>query len=154
MNENYFDHFSAEELGFSATQKLEVVNPNNSSEMCVGTIKAISNHVLVIELDDNISEEPLFFPAQSMNIFPAGWSKENDITLLCPANYKSLMFNGVSSSNTESEKKSPISEKLNMKCNDDDNNSPDCQLQSMWCQRLYINHWCHCGPLLSKNKVF
>ena len=75
------------EKGFVCFQKLEVFLDNG--EFHSGTIIEIKDHLLIIQLDNDDSRKQELFlaPADSLDIFPLGWSHTNNLPIMLPSSY-------------------------------------------------------------------
>ncbi|XP_053634164.1 scm-like with four MBT domains protein 2 [Cherax quadricarinatus] len=138
---------SSEEIGFLPGLKLEAVNPSAPNEICAATVKQTCEHLLVVQLDSALDLRPILQASTSQDLFPTGWCQTNNYPLQLPAEYlprgRSLENSTVEMSQERSNENSQTVESL----------LSGGSQRSLWCPRLYVNHWCYTGPYLSKSKV-
>lgn len=139
-------HEPAEDVGFEVGLRLEAANPYPNDQICVATVKKVTGHLLHIQLDSELETEPYIMSSTCQDIFPTGWSQSNNYPLHIPAEY----------SPQAKVIEDPTLELCQNKNGDNPQNDPLSNVsnqRSLWCPRLYVNHWCYTGPYLSKSKV-
>uniref|UniRef100_A0A1B6EZV3 SLED domain-containing protein n=1 Tax=Cuerna arida TaxID=1464854 RepID=A0A1B6EZV3_9HEMI len=137
--------------GAAPTMRLEAVDIDNTSHICVATVQQITDHLLWIHLETvdrliqlNIKERfwPCFKPKRavswdSLEIFPVGWCDSNSYPLKAPKVIRrSPQPSAIKSSTKEEAPKETTTER-----------------SSSWCPKIYFNHKCFSGPFLSKGRL-
>ncbi|KAG7176228.1 scm-like with four MBT domains protein 1 [Homarus americanus] len=139
---------SSEDICFSPGLKLEAVNPSAPNQICAATVNKTCGHLLVIQLDSDPDSKPIIRASTSQDIFPTGWCQANNYPLKLPAQYsplaRSLENTSMEASQERNSDNSQTTEAVS---------SGGGSQKSLWCPRLYVNHWCYTGPYLSKSKV-
>uniref|UniRef100_A0A1B6DV22 SLED domain-containing protein n=1 Tax=Clastoptera arizonana TaxID=38151 RepID=A0A1B6DV22_9HEMI len=125
----------SEELGFLPNMKLEAVNPEDPSQICVATIKKVTHDLIWLSLEskDRIQDDVIFH-INSYEIFPMSWCDVN----LYPLQAPKFMSRKTEAVNNEDKKASSMIESTK---------SSHC------CPKIYFNHKCFSGPFLSKGKL-
>lgn len=134
-------HEDAEDLGFCEGHRLEAVSVADQSLICVATVKQVGGHLVVVQLDSERDPTPIIHSADSQDLFPAGWCQANNYTLQLPAEYipRPVQIQPPQSEPSQG--------------SDTSDTAATASAKSLWCPRLYVNHWCFTGPYLSKSKV-
>lgn len=133
---------SAEDLGFCTGNRLEVVNPSDPSQICVATVKQMGGHLVVVQLDSEREPTSVIYAADSQDLFPTGWCQANNYPLQLPAEYTPRPV-----------QLQPSQSEQSQGSDSNDTAAGGGAVKSLWCPRLYVNHWCYTGPYLSKSKV-
>lgn len=115
--------------------KLEVVNPLNRSQMCLGTILSVSQDLLYVQLDIPGDLTKFWFDLMDCEVFPLGWSRATGHMILTPMVSASLLASQYESA------LSPL--------------PPTCipRINGREKISIYLNNKCYTGPFLSKSKL-
>lgn len=137
-----------ENPGFELNTKLEVVNPFQPNQVCAGTILSISSPLLFIRADSiDVTNCHHVVPFITQDIFPVGWCESNNFPLkpprTCYSKRQRTLLRRPSSSSQESK----------FKLNPSNNNNTTKESSKSWCSKIYFNHRCFSGPLLSKSRL-
>ncbi|XP_071546771.1 scm-like with four MBT domains protein 2 [Panulirus ornatus] len=139
---------SSEDKGFKPGLRLEAVNPSAPDQISAATVKQTCGHLLVIQLDCEPEPRQVIQASTSQDLFPTGWCQANNYPLQLPAEYfpkaRVLESSSLEISQERSNENSQTADAIL---------SGGGSQQSLWCPRLYVNHWCYTGPYLSKSKV-
>ncbi|KAK3889154.1 hypothetical protein Pcinc_006730 [Petrolisthes cinctipes] len=138
---------AAQDLDFVKGLCLEAVNPSSPGQICAASVKQICGHLLIIQLDSEPDSESVIRASTSQELFPTGWSQANNFPLQLPAQYCPKVKRDQSPSLDQSQKSEETSQLVESIL------IGGGSQKSMWCPRLYVNHWCYTGPYLSKSKV-
>ncbi|KYQ58720.1 Lethal(3)malignant brain tumor-like protein 3 [Trachymyrmex zeteki] len=87
------DPFPYSKNHFRAGMKLEGIDPEHPSRYCVLTIAEVVGYRMRVHFDGYPENYDFWINADSMNIFPAGWSEKNGKKLDPPKGYTSGNFN-------------------------------------------------------------
>ncbi|XP_026676594.1 scm-like with four MBT domains protein 1 [Diaphorina citri] len=114
--------------------KLEVVNPHNRCQMCVGTILSVIQDLLHVKLDIPGDQTKFWVDLMDCEVFPLGWSKSTGHPIAPPTDTPCLV----------EAKVEPASPSASVP-------RPPC----IGCEKttIYLNHKCFTGPFLSKSKL-
>ncbi|KAG0726743.1 Scm-like with four MBT domains protein 2 [Chionoecetes opilio] len=134
-------HDSAEDLGFCVGNRLEAVSLSDPGQICVATVKQTAGHLVAVQLDSEKDAALLIHAADSMDLFPTGWCQANNYPLQLPVDYNPRPVQFEPSQPEPSQG------------SEGGDSAAAAAAKSLWCPRLYINHWCYTGPYLSKSKV-
>ncbi|GFY45916.1 scm-like with four MBT domains protein 2 [Trichonephila inaurata madagascariensis] len=132
-------------MGFETNMKLEAADPFNSNNIHAATITKIMEPLMWLEFDDRLSDQrSLIYSVNSYDIYPVGWCASNSYSLHTPTVYKSK---AKSNPVLETPK---IIEKIPQEVPILSINGQQCK---SWCPKIYFNHRCFTGPLLSKSRL-
>ncbi|XP_063782885.1 scm-like with four MBT domains protein 2 isoform X2 [Pseudophryne corroboree] len=144
--------------GFTRNMKLEAVNPNNPSEICVASVTKVKGRLIWLHLEGLQKPLPEYIvDVESMNIFPVGWCEANSYPLNTP--HRAIVKKKRKIAVVQPEKQLPSSvpvEKIPQEpcpfpqtdsCSTGTTNGKYC------CPRLFINHRCFSGPYLNKGRI-
>ena len=145
MNDLFHNHVTNDTLEFKCGRKLEVRLHN--AEFHSGTIIEIKDHILIIELDnDDKDKKDLYIaPANSMEIFPIGWSQTNDIPIMLPSSFSNDM--NVLTTPTSQLPTEETTKIIPYKQSTNDEET------SSWCPKIYFNYKCYSASFLSKARL-
>ncbi|XP_024880512.1 lethal(3)malignant brain tumor-like protein 3 isoform X2 [Temnothorax curvispinosus] len=87
------DPFPYSKNHFRVGMKLEGIDPEHPSRYCVLTIAEVVGYRMRLHFDGYPENYDFWINADSMNIFPAGWSEKNGKKLNPPKGYTSGTFN-------------------------------------------------------------
>ncbi|KYM99426.1 Lethal(3)malignant brain tumor-like protein 3 [Cyphomyrmex costatus] len=87
------DPFPYSKNHFRVGMKLEGIDPEHPSRYCVLTIAEVVGYRMRVHFDGYPENYDFWINADSMNIFPAGWSEKNGKKLDPPKGYTSGNFN-------------------------------------------------------------
>ncbi|CAH2275540.1 scm-like with four MBT domains 2 isoform X1 [Pelobates cultripes] len=154
--------------GFTKNMKLEAVNPNNPSEICVASVTKVKGKFLWLRLEGLQMTVPEYIiDVESMNIFPVGWCEANSYLLSTP--HKAVVKKKKMIAVVQPEKQVPSSVPVE-KIPQDPSPFPHQCIAAMMgirshsamhfvsngkycCPRLFINHRCFSGPYLNKGRI-
>ena len=127
---------------FKANGRIEVVHPDDPDKVCEAVIIRVTPPLIWSQVS---AEKIHVLPFNSTDMFPAGWSQNNDypLTKLLPKNGKK-------------ETKSSEEGKGRKTVTEDENSGldfPQSPQYKGWCPRIYFNYKCFTGPSLSKSKL-
>ncbi|KAM5170661.1 scm-like with four MBT domains protein 2 isoform 1-T2 [Mantella aurantiaca] len=144
--------------GFTKNMKLEAVNPNNPSEICVSSVNKVKGRLLWLHLEGLQQPPPEYIiDVESVNIFPVGWCEANSYPLSTP--HKATVKKKRKIAVVQPEKQLPSSVPVEKIPHDPclfpqtDNYSTGTSNGKYCCPRLYINHRCFSGPYLNKGRI-
>ncbi|KAI5709826.1 hypothetical protein M8J76_008381 [Diaphorina citri] len=114
--------------------QLEVVNPHNRCQMCVGTILSVIQDLLHVKLDIPGDQTKFWVDLMDCEVFPLGWSKSIGHPIVPPTDTPCLV----------EAKVEPATPNASVP-------QPPC----IGCEKttIYLNHKCFTGPFLSKSKL-
>ncbi|GIX76142.1 scm-like with four MBT domains protein 2 [Caerostris darwini] len=132
-------------MGFENGMKLEVADPINHNNIYAATIIKVIEPLMWVNFDNEIPEQKnLIYSINSLDIYPVGWCDSNGYPLQTPTTYKpKAKLNLVSKEKENLEKSSQDASIL----------PPIGQHCKSWCPKIYFNHRCFTGPLLSKSRL-
>ncbi|XP_040199277.1 scm-like with four MBT domains protein 2 isoform X2 [Rana temporaria] len=144
--------------GFTKNMKLEAVNPNNPSEICVASVTKVKGRLLWLHLE-GLQQPPqeYIIDVESVNIFPVGWCEANSYPLSTP--HRATVKKKRKIAVVQPEKQLPSSVPVEKIPHDPcpfpqtDNFSTGTSNGKYCCPRLYINHRCFSGPYLNKGRI-
>ncbi|XP_018421974.1 PREDICTED: scm-like with four MBT domains protein 2 [Nanorana parkeri] len=144
--------------GFTKSMKLEAVNPNNPSEICVASVTKVKERLLWLHLEGLQQPPPEYIiDVESVNIFPVGWCEANSYPLSTP--HRATVKKKRKIAVVQPEKQLPSSVPVEKIPHDPcpfpqtDNYSTGTSNGKYCCPRLYINHRCFSGPYLNKGRI-
>ncbi|KAM9310968.1 scm-like with four MBT domains protein 2 [Gastrophryne carolinensis] len=144
--------------GFTKNMKLEAVNPNNPSEICVASVTKVKGRLLWLHLEGLQKPQSEYITdVESMNIFPVGWCEANSYPLSTP--HRAVVKKKRKIAVVQPEKQLPSSVPVDKIPQDpspfpqNDNCSTVTSNGKYCCPRLYINHRCFSGPYLNKGRI-
>lgn len=115
--------------------KLEVVNPLNRSQMCVGAISCVyDRNVLAVNIDVQGDNTKFLFHLMDCELFPLGWSKSTGHPIVPPHTF-SIAEPKIDTAVIYKYPSAPI------------------RCQGTEKITIYLNHKCFTGPFLSKSKL-
>lgn len=115
--------------------KLEVVNPLDRSQMCVGTVSCVyDRHVLVVNIDIQGANTQYLFHLMGCEVFPLGWSKSTGHPILPP-------HTSLPPQTTTAPAVVPQAPAAPIRCHGTEKIT------------IYLNYKCFTGPFLSKSKL-
>lgn len=132
-------------MGFDAEMKLEAVNPFAPDQVCAATVKKVTDPLMWIRLESvGLHSSEIITTVDSFDIFPVGWCGSNGYPLQAPVvpkpPHKYLKAPQQSRETNSVKKKS-------------EENDFAREQSKAWCPRIYFNHRCFSGPLLSKGRL-
>ncbi|XP_075064691.1 scm-like with four MBT domains protein 2 isoform X2 [Mixophyes fleayi] len=144
--------------GFTRNMKLEAVNPNNPSEICVASVTKVKGRLLWLHLEGLQKPLPEYIcDVESMNIFPVGWCEANSYPLSTP--HRAIVKKKRKIAVVQPEKQLPSSVPVE-KIPQEPCPFPQAESYSTGttngkycCPRLFINHRCFSGPYLNKGRI-
>ncbi|KAG8186556.1 hypothetical protein JTE90_020859 [Oedothorax gibbosus] len=132
---------------FQVSNKLEAADPFSLGDIKAATVVKVVDPLIWLHFDNEESDQNTFIRSmKSFNMFPVGWCASNSYPLQTPKL-------------SEAEEKMEIVEKevknvAQKSSQEASTSSPTGHLHSKsWCPKIYFNHRCFTGPLLSKSKL-
>ncbi|XP_054723713.1 scm-like with four MBT domains protein 1 [Uloborus diversus] len=132
---------------FETSMKLEAADPLHPENIKVATITKIVAPLMWLHFDSDDSNSSSFITSlNSLDIYPVGWCDTNGYPLLTPSINKSKIVEDIAVNRAE---------ETNMKLKVTDVQVPTHSEQQCksWCPKIYFNHRCFTGPLLSKSRL-
>lgn len=124
--------------GFEVGMKLEAASPFNPYKIYVATVEKILEPLMWIRFDVNmLFQKTMMTSINSMDLFPVGW---------CHSNVYPLHFPKQARKAKTSNKENKATEKSN-------EGATHKEQGKSWCPKIYFNHRCFSGPLLSKSRL-
>ncbi|XP_072257937.1 scm-like with four MBT domains protein 2 isoform X3 [Pyxicephalus adspersus] len=143
---------------FTKNMKLEAVNPNNPSEICVASVTKVKGRLLWLHLEGLQLPPPEYIiDVESVNIFPVGWCEANSYPLSTP--HRAVVKKKKKIAVVQPEKQLPSSVPVEKIPHDpcpfpqSDTYTTGASNGKYCCPRLYINHRCFSGPYLNKGRI-
>ncbi|XP_074604206.1 scm-like with four MBT domains protein 2 isoform X2 [Brevipalpus obovatus] len=129
---------------FKVNHKLEIIHPQDSGKICEGIVTRVTPPLVWIEISNDLVH---VLPYNSTDLYPIGFCEDNDYhvtKLLTPT-----------SKETKGKKiiADPEPDENDSKPNSRIPNSLLPEVAKGMCPRIYFNHKCFTGPLLSKSKI-
>ncbi|KAM4677733.1 scm-like with four MBT domains protein 2 [Discoglossus pictus] len=144
--------------GFTKNMKLEAVNPNNTTEICVASVTKVKGRLLWLHLEGSQTPVPEYVvDVESMDIFPVGWCEANSYPLNTP--HKAVVKKKRRIAVVQPEKQLPSSVPVEKIPQDPfpfpqtDSFSAGTTNGKYCCPQLHINHRCFSGPYLNKGRI-
>ncbi|GBN98880.1 Scm-like with four MBT domains protein 2, partial [Araneus ventricosus] len=132
-------------MGFETGMKLEATDPLNPNNIYASTIVKIVEPLMWVDFDNETPKRKnIIYSINSFDLYPVGWCASNSYPLQTPSVYK------------PKEKSCPVSEeqgRVEKPTQDAPVLSPAGQQCKSWCPKIYFNHRCFTGPLLSKSRL-
>ncbi|XP_068132148.1 scm-like with four MBT domains protein 2 isoform X3 [Hyperolius riggenbachi] len=142
--------------GFTKNMKLEAVNPNDPSEICVASVTKVKGRLLWLHLEGLQKPPPEYITdVESMNIFPVGWCEANSYPLSTPQ--RAVVKKKRKIAVVQPEKQLPTSVPVKTiphdPCPFPQSDPTGTSNGKYCCPRLFINHRCFSGPYLNKGRI-
>ncbi|KAF8767845.1 Scm-like with four MBT domains protein 2 [Argiope bruennichi] len=132
-------------MGFETGMKLETADPFNPNNIYAATIVKVVEPLMWVDFDNETPKQKnIIYSINSFDIFPVGWCASNSYPLQTPSIYKSK------------ERSCPVLEeqgRIEKPAQEAPVLSPAGQQCKSWCPKIYFNHRCFTGPLLSKSRL-
>ncbi|XP_015790518.1 scm-like with four MBT domains protein 1 [Tetranychus urticae] len=132
---------------FKVNHKLQVVHPHDRTKICDGIVSRLTPPLVWVEISSDLVA---VLPYNSTDLFPSGFCEDNSYTLtklLTAKNKKPTKKRNDSNGDQETSDKSLEAKSTNIPPELVPSRSRDV------CPRIYFNHKCFTGPLLSKTKI-
>ncbi|XP_054710645.1 scm-like with four MBT domains protein 1 [Uloborus diversus] len=132
---------------FETSMKLEAADPLHPENIKVATITKIVAPLMWLHFDSDDSNSSSFITSlNSLDIYPVGWCDTNGYPLLTPSIHKSKIVEDIAVNRAEETN-------MKLKVTDVQVSTQSEQQCKSWCPKIYFNHRCFTGPLLSKSRL-
>nr|XP_042900715.1 scm-like with four MBT domains protein 2 [Parasteatoda tepidariorum] len=129
-------------MGFDVDMKCEAADPFVPSNITAATVMKIVEPLMWLHFDNEADENKfIIMSMNSFELYPVGWCASNSYPLQTPINYKPKPKLSISSPEVMDSQEEKLCLFLEQ------------QHGKSWCSKIYFNHRCFSGPLLSKSRL-